>query len=129
MNVTVFKVTLCSFIMQVLMISTRGASRWAAKALLTSPSTRRGMGYVIRPVIATPFSVRFKSTAPDDTRVMASSTIDAVNGVNIEDMDDDDVLDSVLDDVLGEAVEEEEYAVSSNVSVRDSPPYGGDNLK
>lgn len=107
------------------MISTRGASRWAAKALLTSPSTRRGVGYVIRPLVATPFSARFKSTAPDDTRVMASSTVEAVNGVNVDDMDDDDILDSVLDDVLGEAEEEEEeeYAVSSNVRVRVLPLY------
>ena len=100
------------------MISTRGASRWAAKALLTSPSTRRGVGYVIRPLVATPFSARFKSTAPDDSRFMASSTVEAVNGVGFDtqDVDDDEVLDNVLDDVLGQIEEEGEVEVSSIVS-------------
>jgi hypothetical protein len=97
-------------IMQLLVISTttKNAGRWAARALLTTPATRRGAGYAIRPLVATPFSARFQSSAPNHDSQWMAATVHATEriGDHVDTDQDDEDLDAVLDSVLGDDVTE-----------------------
>ncbi len=106
-------------IMQLLVISstTKNAGRWAARALLTSPATRRGAGYAIRPLlVATPFSSRFQSSAPDRDSQWMAATVQATDRIgdhidtnhDDEEEDDDEDLDSILDSVLASDDDDDE---------------------
>lgn len=106
-------------IMQLLVISstTKNAGRWAARALLTSPATRRGAGYAIRPLlVATPFSSRFQSSAPDRDSQWMAATVQATDRIgdhidtnhDDEEEEDDEDLDSILDSVLASDDDDDE---------------------
>lgn len=88
------KVSLASFTMQVLIISSRNLSRFAARALLSPPNARRTAAASFRPLAS---QYRFKaSVASDDSAATVEDDIDAV-------------LDSVLGDVYKKADEVEEF--------------------
>lgn len=120
--------------MQLLVISTttKNAGRWAARALLTSPAARRGTGYAIRPLlVATPFSSRFQSSAPDRDSQWMAATVQATDRIGDhidtnqdedDEEDDDEDLDSILDSVLASDEDDDEEGPVRPFGLFGSPP-------
>jgi hypothetical protein len=93
------QVSVASVTMQVLVLTTRSASRWAARAFVATGPSR----ILARPLVAST-AFRFQSTVRDDTGLPAT----------VED-DIDAVLDSVLGDVykVSSAPDEDTFAAAT----------------
>jgi hypothetical protein len=89
--------------MQVWMISTRSAGRFAARAFTASPTIRNvGISAAIRPkmiprmmIPSTSLSSRFQSSASDDSHQLMSTYVDTTDDI-------DTALDHALDGALFE---------------------------
>jgi hypothetical protein len=101
MKTTFSQIALCSFTMQVWMILTRSAGRFAARAFIASPPIRNGgISAALRPQLmqrmmipCSSLSARFKSSVSDDSQQLMSTYVDTVDDI-------DTALDLALDEAL-----------------------------